>query len=174
MTTIVYDPNVRVLASDSRMTNESPGGDLRVSVSDDKIRHLYDAVLGFAGSAAYSARIIRDLTQRFQDEGGGSFYTFAVNQIDIWDRYIRESNNGISVLMFHENYHIGCELHVGGVMMPINVKEIHGIGTGAPFAMGALAAGATVEQAIKIASRFDLQTDDCVVTHNVCRKEYVK
>lgn len=44
-------------------------------------------------------------------------------------------------------------------LVPVSVKDkTYAIGSGAPFAIGALAAGATPEQALKIAARFDPNT----------------
>lgn len=47
--------------------------------------------------------------------------------------------------------------HNKGVLFPVNMP-FFAIGSGSDYAMGAMAAGATAEQAIEIASRFDKDT----------------
>ncbi len=49
-----------------------------------------------------------------------------------------------------------------GVTLSIKPGDFWAIGSGAPFALGAMAAGATPEQAVKIAARYDTGTNDTV------------
>lgn len=49
-----------------------------------------------------------------------------------------------------------------GVVLNIKKGDFWAIGSGAHFALGAMAAGATPEEAVKIAARYDTGTNDTV------------
>jgi hypothetical protein len=59
----------------------------------------------------------------------------------------------------------GRILYWGGEMMAVEVEEeFYGIGSGAPYALGAMARGASLKEAVKIAGRWDEATGSEIQT----------
>ncbi|HJV75467.1 MAG TPA: hypothetical protein VJ654_14670 [Noviherbaspirillum sp.] len=59
----------------------------------------------------------------------------------------------------------------GSEMMPVEIsEEFYAIGSGAPYALGALSAGKSLKEAVKIAARWNEATGPEVQTMNLRRK----
>lgn len=131
MTTIAYRDGV--LASDSLVTL----GNTKVHGSYQKIRRIGDHLLGTAGSVAACQQFI-DWVKSGNDEDPPPKGEYSALIIDPRGR-VREMENG-SVLP-----------------VPRGAK-FFAIGSGAPYALAAMYAGATATEAVKIAAKIDTST----------------
>jgi len=130
VTTIAYRDGI--LAADSLVTL----GDTKVHGSFQKIRRIDDYLIGTAGGVADSERFIQWLKAGGEDECPKGSYSALI--IDPRGR-LREIESG-SLLP-----------------RPRNAK-FAAIGSGAPYAIAAMWAGATAIEAVKIAAKIDTST----------------
>lgn len=137
MTTIATDGYA--VAGDGRSTrNDSVTGNNR-----RKVHPLPDgSVVGGAGRTADAERAIRTLTEMTNDEVKGDY------------ALIRLYPSG------------KVEIYEGSLKSPIRSKAPHAIGTGSDVAMGAMLAGATAQEAVKIAGKIDIYTGGKVTSYS--------
>lgn len=131
MTTIVYRDGV--LAADSLATM----GDTKIHGRYMKIRRIGDHLVGTAGSVADSENFI------------------------IWlksgDVDVPPPKGNYSALIVDPRGRVR-EIENGSVLPVPRGAKFFAIGSGAPYALGALYAGATAAEAVKIAAKIDTNT----------------
>lgn len=132
VTTIAYRDGV--LAADSLATI----GDTKAHGSYQKIRRIGDYMVGAAGSVAASEEFINWLLKHGDDDDLPPKGQYSALVIDAKGR-VREIESG-SILP-----------------VPRNAK-FYSIGSGAPYALAAMYAGASAAEAVKIAAKIDTST----------------
>ncbi|KKC27327.1 hypothetical protein [Sphingomonas sp. SRS2] len=135
MTTIATDG--ATLAGDGLLCMGE--GKVRISLNYTKVHRAGESVFGFAGDPS--------ACERFRAWMNGNR-----------DEAFRTSANFAAIIL--EN---GAVFVVEGDGYFSAVEAPFAIGSGASFAMGAMAAGADAETAVKIASRFDTITGGSIV-----------
>jgi len=102
----------------------------------------------------------RDGNHYFLSGTVGDYQKF-INRIDnVECSAIFVSKDGLTIKEIHYNKNDGYF-----DMLP---SETHSIGTGETYAMGAMDAGATAKQAVKIAKKRDLYTGGKIRTFKIC------
>lgn len=131
MTTVVYRDGV--LAADSLVTM---GGALKVHGEYRKIRRIGDFLVGASGGVADCEKFIQWLTSNGDaDPPKGEYHALVVSP----KGHVREIE--------------------GGHALPRPRKaQFYAIGSGAPFALAAMYAGADAVTAVKIAAKIDTAT----------------
>lgn len=147
MTTIVYDPVTGMLAADHRMTWEPTGYDDNC----EKIDKGKDFFIVHSGSTGLYHRLIADL--------GGDLSQVPFEQIFSAQSALdslnaRDGICNISLFAFNRGRPQIWELFASSIFHPANMNKPFAMGSGAHFALGAVSAGASVMEAIEIASRF--------------------
>lgn len=147
MTTILYDPVSGLLGADHRMTWEPTGYD----DCAQKIYRGHDFYIVHSGSTGLFYRLVADLGG---DLGAVPFEQIfsAVPALDAMNA--REGICNISLFAFNNGRPQIWELFGSSIFHPTNMSKPFAMGSGGQYAVGALSAGATVRQAIEIASRF--------------------
>lgn len=165
MTTILGQQfeNGFILAADSQVTSgDTP---YRHSVMR-KISRVGDLWIGGAGDAAICDVIQYLWTPPKVPKDLQDPYTFMVKEIIPSMKWAIEKS-GVEVKKSKEDDEDDFEFIVGlanrvfvvnGWSVLASEAGIYGIGTGAPYGIGALAAGAKIEKAISIASKYDINS----------------
>lgn len=160
MTTILGKQfeNGFILAADSQVTSgDTP---YRHSVMQ-KISRVGDLWIAGAGDAAICDIIQHMWTPPKLPKEMSDAYNLMVKEIVPSMRWAVEKS-GVKLEKdddFEFIVGIGNKLFVvSGWVVMASEAGIYGIGTGAPYGIGALAAGAKIEKAIAIASKYDINT----------------
>lgn len=145
-TTIVWDGEK--FACDSQVTTlDKEGHPARAYVGYPKIKYLQDKnlLIGFAGSLKDIDQALRVFEGKDDKPFKGRFQAIMIDGAG------------------------GVSLYIGNTDSPIKFKEKTqiAIGSGAPYATAALACGKDAVDAVKIASKFDLYTNDVVYCYKV-------
>lgn len=149
MTTIAYVDGFMV--GDSRMSrgNEYTSGAQKVFVTDYFI-------VGFSGSFGCVPAALGFIKQHEDGPNATNFY-------HVWDQF-PDFGEGVGVLMVNKN----GDVFYGGECPPVLVaRKFEAIGTGAAFAVGAMAQGASAERAVEIAASFDVFTGGALHTVSI-------
>lgn len=161
MTTIVWNPKTGELGADRRVTWARGYTDMTCKIMQGK-----DFYLVAAGNIGPVLKILAEALGRLKLPNQPSEHMFMdemsaaelLSFTDLFDGMVKdESITEISMAMFVDKgpgQHSIFELYSNGLMVETCPDRIIGMGTGADFAMGALAAGATTKRAIAIAARF--------------------
>ena len=135
MTTVVYKDGI--LASDGRSTfNDSIEYE-----NAQKIFKVKDGWIGFAGTFCHCQVLLNHL----KDDGV----------------YIRDDSDIYAIFVNHKRQVFSIEIYQNAVCY-VRVSDVYAVGSGAMYALGAMSAGATAQQAIKIASKYDIGTNNRV------------
>lgn len=147
MTTIairVYSDKV-IVASDTFMGGDYPGHYTKHTIIKNKI-------VGTAGESPW--------WERFEDWVARGMPKDSLPKIDDkaqFDAFIWDEKNGIRAY-----YTADASFKINSIF--------HAVGTGAPYALGAMEMGATPEDAVKIACRYDRWSKSPVRTSTLMRK----
>ena len=152
MTTIVYDRGRKVIASDSKNTDDAGHRWLC-----NKIESLSDGSY-FLGSGHLHGIALCKMwaMQGWKEDKRPDFSYYLEDPEERAFQCMHVSNNGNTVMM------IDAEL------MPIEVLDIYcGVGSGASYAIGALEAGASPRKALEIACKFDGKSCPPIVVYEL-------
>lgn len=139
MSVIAWDG--KTLSADRQSTN----AEMRVSVS--KMRKTDDAIIAWTGAYEYGL-----LLAQWYIDGAQTDKWPAFQRTDKWCRLVVATKQGV------------VEYEQEPVAQPVSA-EFFAWGAGRDFAMGALAMGATAQQAVEIASRFNVYCGVGIESH---------
>ena len=134
MTTIAWDG--KTVAADGQMTS----GDRVIHQDFPKVLRLSNGAL-MAGAGA--------------PEDLGRFYTWFEEGCE---GYVKLSKN--TEILYVDKH--GARSYVGNTGCSVEVQAPYGMGTGGPVAVGAMLAGKSAAQAVRIAAQVDIYTNDII------------
>jgi ATP-dependent protease HslVU (ClpYQ) peptidase subunit len=135
MTTVAYKEGI--LASDGRSTYH----DTIECENTQKIFKVENGWIGFAGTLCHFEVLLKHLKDNS---------VYIRDDVDIYAIFVNAKRQVFSIEIYQNSVHY------------VRVSDVYAVGSGAMYALGAMAAGATAEQAIKIASKYDIGTNNRV------------
>ena len=159
MTTIIAVQNSKgfVFAADAQVTE---GDRAYMHPRMTKITEIGDYVMAGAGSSRCCDVVLFGWEPPIYD--GTEHYKFMVSKF-IPEMRKQHEDAGITLkededFVFLVGFN-GRVFHVAGNYAVLETNTgLYGIGTGAAYALGALAQGATIQEAMKVAKKFDINT----------------
>lgn len=142
MTTVAYKDGV--LASDSQLEDSETG----ICGSIKKISKVDNCLIGGCGNAELLSWFLNNFSGKiFNKVTHNPYTTIASRNSDEFQGIVISPRGKVFLLE--------------GTLVPFEIKPMGGfiaIGAGASFAMGAMEAGASAEEAIRVASKFNSAT----------------
>lgn len=141
MTTIAYKQGI--LASDSRVTDSETG----IYGAIKKINKIDNCLVGGCGNAELVAWFLNNFAGRMFNKTTHNPYTTICNRRE-------DEFQGLIITPRGKIFMVEASL------IPFEIKSAGGlaIGSGAAFAMGAMASGKTAAEAVSIAMKFDVNS----------------
>lgn len=153
MTTIAYAAEIKTIASDRRVTLNYHQIHW---IDSPKIIKKGDFILAFSGDLYGITKFKNHLTEVDHFDDKYRLVEFFNDNVDDSVEFMAiDTKNPFEIILLATEPNGGDP---GGIFLDISERGIHALGSGYAYALGAMSAGMTPEEAIEIASMFDNKT----------------